>query len=264
MSLESSVIQPNKTDSSKTHPKSLTPFPETISQKTACLWVAQELERHIDQSYKDFQSKLIPTIDPSVILGVRMPQLRRIAKSLYKNKPLAHAYLQALPHATYEENNIHGLLINEMQDCQQSIQALTVFLPEVDNWATCDLLSPKPFKKTPEGLLPVVDGWLASSHTYTIRFGVSVLMQNYLTDAFDTRILERVITIQSEEYYVNMMRAWFFAEALAKQEKATLPLLEQRRLDTWTHNKSIQKAIESRRIAPELKDYLRSLKVKTR
>ena len=247
--------------------KSLPAFPETATPKSATKWVQHCLRCYIDPTYQAFQSKLIPNIDSSVIQGVRMPDLRRIAKALTKNTELTEAFFKAVPHANYEENNIHGLAINETKDFDACIHALDDFLPEVNNWATCDLLSPKTFKKAAESeksmvLLDQVDRWIANSHPYTIRFGVSVLMQNYLGDAFEKDVLQRVIAIRSEEYYVNMMRAWFFAEALAKQKGATIPVLEQHKLDTWTHNKSIQKAIESRRISPELKDYLRSLKIK--
>ena len=253
-------------NSSRTN-KALPTFPETTTPASATEWVQYSIQSFIDPEYQEFQSKLIPTIDPDFILGVRMPDLRRIAKTLVRNPELTSAFFKAIPHTSYEENNIHGLAINESKTFDETIRLLEAFLPEVDNWATCDLLSPKAFKKVAESsespiLLKQVDQWITSTHLYTIRFGVGVLMQNYLGDAFEKNVLKRVVAIQSEEYYVNMMRAWFFAEALTKQKDATLPILEQHHLDTWTHNKSIQKAIESRRISPELKDYVRSLKVK--
>lgn len=240
-----------------------------------------------DLEYQRFQTKLMPGVDPATVIGVRMPQLRRIAKGLSKDPVQQAAFFEELPHAYYEESNVHGLAINEIPSFDACIQELERFLPYVDNWATCDLINPKrAFTGNQDRLLPCIDGWLADHHTYTVRFGVGMLMHYFLEDdAFAPGILKRVVAISSDEYYVNMMRAWFIAEALAKQEKATLPLLEQRgpddsngrvdkdsgkhregsgactlRLDKWTHNKSIQKARESRRISPELKEHLRTLK----
>lgn len=240
----------------------------TKSDPSSCAWVREEIEAHLDPAYQAFQSKLIPTIDPKTVKGVRMPDLRRIAKQLAKDPSSSTAYLRALPHATYEENNIHGLVINELKDFRACVSELDAFLPEVNNWATCDLLSPRALKvytKTPHNpdeLLEHIDRWLSSPHVYTVRFGIGMLMRNYLEDRFDQAILQRVINVRSYEYYINMMRAWFFAESLTKQKEMTLNVIEQRRLDVWTHNKSIQKAIESRRIAPDFKDYLRTLKIK--
>lgn len=250
-------------------PSSCTPkSPSIKSGADSCAWVREQIETHLDPTYQAFQSKLIPTIDPKTVEGVRMPDLRRIAKQLAKDPASCAAYLHALPHATYEENNIHGLVINELKDLEACITELDAFLPEVNNWATCDLLSPRAFKAyvraphDPDELLAHIDRWLSSTHAYTVRFGIGALMRNYLEDRFDPTILQRVIDIRSPEYYINMMRAWFFAEALAKQKETTLNVIEQRRLDTWTHNKSIQKAIESRRITPDFKDHLRALKIK--
>ena len=170
--------------------------------------------------------------------------------------------MKILPHKYYEENNLHGFLIETMKDYNQVIAALDAFLPYVDNWATCDLMSPKIFKKHLPELREQIQVWMASSHTYTIRFGIEMLMSFYLDEQFQPEYLDWVADVQSEEYYVNMMIAWYFATALAKQYDAALPYIQQHRLEPWTHNKAIQKAIESYRITDEQKDYLRSLKVK--
>ena len=214
-----------------------------------------------DLSYRDFQCKLMPTVDPDTVIGVRTPELRKLAKSFSK-EPEAEAFLRTLPHRYYEENNLHGFLIETMKDYSQVIAALDAFLPYVDNWATCDLMSPKIFKKHLPELREQIQVWMASSHTYTIRFGIEMLMTFYLDEQFQTEYLDWVADVHSEEYYVNMMIAWYFATALAKQYDAALPYLQEHRLEPWTHNKAIQKAIESYRITDEQKAYLRSLKVK--
>ena len=214
-----------------------------------------------DLSYRDFQCKLMPTVDPDTFIGVRTPELRKLAKSFSK-EPEAEAFLRTLPHRYYEENNLHGFLIETMKDYSQVIAALDAFLPYVDNWATCDLMSPKIFKKHLPELREQIQVWMASSHTYTIRFGIEMLMTFYLDEQFQPEYLDWVADVHSEEYYVNIMIAWYFATALAKQYDAALPYLQEHRLEPWTHNKAIQKAIESYRITDEQKDYLRSLKVK--
>ena len=214
-----------------------------------------------DLSYRDFQCKLMPTVDPDTVIGVRTPELRKLAKSFSK-EPEAEAFLRTLPHRYYEENNLHGFLIETMKDYSQVIAALDAFLPYVDNWATCDLMSPKIFKKHLPELREQIQVWMASSHTYTIRFGIEMLMTFYLDEQFQPEYLDWVADVHSEEYYVNMMIAWYFATALAKQYDAALPYLQEHRLEPWTHNKAIQKAIESYRITDEQKAYLRSLKVK--
>ena len=214
-----------------------------------------------DLSYRDFQCKLMPTVDPDTVIGVRTPELRKLAKSFSK-EPEAEAFLRTLPHRYYEENNLHGFLIETMKDYSQVIAALDAFLPYVDNWATCDLMSPKIFKKHLPELREQIQVWMASSHTYTIRFGIEMLMTFYLDEQFQPEYLDWVADVHSEEYYVNMMIAWYFATALAKQYDAALPYLQEHRLEPWTHNKAIQKAIESYRITDEQKAYLRSLKGK--
>lgn len=223
--------------------------------------VQAELFALADVGYRDFHSKLIPTINPDVIIGVRTPQLRKLAKSLAKEPDIA-AFLQILPHRYYEENNLHGFLIESCKDYPQTIAYLDAFLPYVDNWATCDMMSPKIFRKHLPELIEKIPQWLASGETYTVRFGIGMLMGFYLDEAFVPEYLDMVANVKSEEYYINMMRAWYFATALAKQYDATLPYIQQQRLDQWTHNKSIQKSIESYRITDEQKTYLRTLKRK--
>lgn len=215
-----------------------------------------------DTAYKDFHSKLMPTVNPGKVIGVRTPDIRKLARELAKKEDV-QPFLDALPHEYYEEDNLHACLIEQCKDFESTIALLDAFLPYIDNWATCDLCSPKVLGKHLPELLPHVRRWMDSSHAYTIRYGVGMLMRWYLDDAFRPEYLEWAAAIRSEEYYVNMMIAWYFATALAKQPKAALPWLEQRRLEPWTHNKAIQKAIESSRISPEDKRYLRTLKVKT-
>lgn len=214
-----------------------------------------------DTAYKDFQCKLIPTVDPAKVIGVRTPALRKLAAEVAKS-PEAEPFLRGLPHQYYDENNLHGCLISAMRDYGQTVEALEIFLPCVDNWATCDLISPKAFRKHPPGLLEQARQWMGAEHVYTIRFGIGVLLAFYLDEAFEPRYLDWAAELRSGEYYVNMMTAWYFATALAKQYEAAVPYLEQRRLDRWTHNKAIQKAVESLRIPQETKKYLRSLKVR--
>lgn len=214
-----------------------------------------------DKKYQDFQSKLIPTMDKKEIIGIRMPVLRAFAKKFGKEKE-AKEFLEVLPHQYYEENNLHGLLIEQIKDYEKCIRELNRFLPFIDNWATCDLLSVRTVKNYLDVFIKEVYHWIDSQHTYTIRFGIGMLMRYYLDEYFQMEYLEKVVQVRSDEYYVNMMRAWYFATALAKQYEKTLPFIEKRKLDIWTHNKTIQKAIESYRIMPEQKTYLKTLKIK--
>ena len=214
-----------------------------------------------DLQYKAFHSRLMPTVDPDRIIGIRTPQLRKFANQFAKTGDAA-AFLEILPHAYYEENNLHGFLIEGMKDFYQTITALDAFLPYVDNWATCDLIAPKILKKYPQELFEKIKQWTASGQTYTIRFGIGMLMRFYLDEQFQSEYPALVVAVRSEEYYVNMMIAWYFATALAKQYDAILPYFQQRMLEPWTHNKAIQKAIESYRSTEEQKVYLRTLKVK--
>lgn len=223
--------------------------------------VLERLRSLADSKYRAFQAGLIPNIDPGTILGVRMPVLRAYAKELGGSAE-ANEFMSTLPHTFYDEYNLHGLLINRIGDYSETIVALEKFLPYVDNWATCDLLSPKAFKRHPAELPAQIERWIRSGKTYTTRFGVGMLLEFYLDDNFDAAQLELAASACCDEYYVNMMIAWYFATALAKQRDATLPWLTEKKLPVWVHNKTIQKAIESRRIEPGLKDELRKLRRK--
>lgn len=220
---------------------------------TSMLW------ERADGGYRDFQSKLIPSLPKESIIGVRTPALRALAKEL-KGSELAASFLQELPHAYYDENQLHAILLSSSKDYEECRELLERFLPYVDNWATCDILSPKVLRKQPEATLEAIQRWLGSTHSYTVRFGMEMLMSYYLDALFEPRFLAWVAADRSEEYYVRMMVAWFFATALAKQYEATLPFLEQGLLPEWTHKKTIQKACESYRITAEQKLYLRSLR----
>lgn len=214
-----------------------------------------------DLKYKEFHSKLMPTIDPDTIIGVRTPVLRKYAKEFSKTVD-AERFIKMLPHKYYEENNLHGFIIEGIKDYGRVIEELNKFLPYVDNWATCDMMRPKAFKKHLPELFGQIKIWMKSDHTYTIRFGIEMLMTFYLDEHFKPEYLDMVAKVRSEEYYVNMMIAWYFATALAKQYDATLPYIENQRLGNWTHNKAIQKAIESYRVSDEQKTYLKTLKFK--
>lgn len=214
-----------------------------------------------DEKYREFHKKLIPTVDENTVIGIRTPALRKYAKEV-SGTPGAEVFMQTLPHEYYEENNLHGFLIEGMKDYDECIVCLDAFLPYVDNWATCDLISPKVFKKHKDELLVKIKEWMASDRVYTIRFGMEMLMTHFLDADFKPEYLGMAADVHSEEYYVNMMIAWFFATALAKQYEASLPYIENHCMDRWTHNKTIQKAIESYRITDEQKRYLKSLKIK--
>lgn len=223
--------------------------------------IVQRLFALQDLTYQRFQCKLMPTVNPDVVIGVRMPELRRLAKQ-FQGTPEAEQFLNQLPHTYCEENNLHGLLLCEYRGYEETVEALNRFLPYVDNWATCDLLSPKAFGKHPEALPRQAWTWMQSHHTYTVRFGLGVLLRFYLDSYFSPEYLDWAAEVNTEDYYVQMMVAWYFAEALVKQWDAALPYLTQHRLSPWIHNKTIQKATESFRIDPEQKTFLRSLRVK--
>ena len=212
-----------------------------------------------DVEYQAFQCKLMPTVEPDSVIGVRMPQLRQFAKEIAKREDIGD-FLEQLPHQYYEENNLHGLIVEAMKDYDLCIAQLDRFLPYVNNWATCDMMSPKIFKKHLSQLLQPIQRWMAAEDVYMVRFGIGMLMKFYLDDAFEPEYREWVAAIQSDEYYINMMIAWYFATALAKQYDSTIPFLEKRQLSTWVHNKTIQKAIESYRIKDDQKTYLRTLR----
>ena len=220
----------------------------------------RRLQELRDLKYRDMQIKIIPTIEPGTVIGVRTPELKAIAKEMLKAGDYKD-FLEGLPHKFFEENQLQAFIISGIKDFDECMEKLEKFLPYVDNWATCDQMSPKIFKKHKEELLKHIKEWLASKETYTVRFGVGMLMEHFLDDDFDPVYPEMVARLRSDEYYVNMMIAWYFATALAKQYESILPFIEGKRLDDWTHNKAIQKSVESNRITEEQKTYLRSLKV---
>ena len=213
-----------------------------------------------DLKYRDMQIKIIPNIDPGSIIGVRTPQLRAMAKEMLKAGDY-NDFLKELPHKYFEENQLQAFIISGIKDMKECMEELEKFLPYVDNWATCDQMSPKVFKKHREELLTHIKEWIRSDEPYTIRFGVGMLMEHFLEEDYDPVYPEMVAKLRSEEYYVNMMIAWYFATALAKQYESILPFVENKRLDKWTHNKAIQKSVESYRITDEQKKYLKTLKV---
>lgn len=225
----------------------------------------KELQRKLfelqDTEYGDFHSRLMPTIDRERIIGIRMPVLRKFAAD-FARTDMAASFLEELPHYYYEENNLHMMILCGIKDYNECLAGIQKFLPYIDNWATCDLLALHMMKKHRDIFIREVYRWMESDQPYTIRFGISMLMRHYLDEGFKPEYPEKVATIRSEEYYVNMMRAWYFATALAKQYEKILPFLEEQRMDIWTHNKTIQKSIESYRITQEQKDHLRTLRIK--
>ena len=222
--------------------------------------IEERLFKLQDLKYRDMQVKIIPNINANTIIGVRTPELRKLAKELLKED--YKEFLEELPHKYFDENQLHSFIISKMKDYDECISYVNKFLPYVDNWATCDQLSPKSFKRNTDKLLEEIKVWIKSKETYTIRFGIGMLMQYYLDDKFKEEYLELVSKIKSDEYYIKMMIAWYYATALAKQYDKTLPYIENNKLDKWVHNKTIQKAVESYRITEEQKEYLRKLKIK--
>lgn len=227
--------------------------------------MTEEIRQHLfamqDIKYKEFHSKLMPTIDPDTIIGVRIPMLRKYAKELFKSNE-TEEFIRELPHQYYDENNLHGYIIEQTKDFHECVGQIEAFLPYVDNWATCDTMAPKVFKKHKQELLVYIEKWIGSEEPYTVRFAVNMLMRFFLDDDFDTRYLDMAAGVHTEEYYVKMVIAWYFATALAKQYESTIPYIEKQVLEKWTHNKSIQKARESYRITEDQKEYLKSLKIK--
>jgi len=221
----------------------------------------EELFKLQDKKYKELQAKTIPNIDPNTIIGVRTPELRSLAKKMVKENNYK-SFLEELPHNYFDENQLHAFIISELKDFNECIDYTNKFLPYIDNWATCDQMSPLVFKKNKDKLLKEIKVWIKSKDTYTIRFGIGMLMSYFLDEDFDKKYLEIVSKIKSKEYYVNMMIAWFFATSLAKQYKDTITYIDDNKLDLWIHNKTIQKTIESYRITSSQKEYLRSLKRK--
>lgn len=223
--------------------------------------IRSELFKMQDTAYRDFNSKLIPTVDKSLFIGVRTPELRKYAKQLAKREDIEE-FLHSLPHKYFDENQLHAFIVSEIKDFKSCVDKVNEFLPYVDNWATCDQLSPKVFKKNHKELIAYIKEWLESDKVYTLRFGIGMLMEHFLDEDFDIIYPDTVSNIRSDEYYVNMMIAWYFATALAKRYESVLPFIENRRLEIWTHNKAIQKAVESLRISDEKKEYLKNLKIK--
>lgn len=213
-----------------------------------------------DERYKLFHQALMPTVPHERVIGVRVPKVRALAKEIAGTAE-AEEFMREQPHYYYEENNLHGVLTEHIRDFDAALGAVDAFLPYVDNWATCDLFSPKVFGGHRDELLPAVTRWISSEQTYTVRYGIGMLMRWYLDEEFRPEYPELVAGVRSEEYYVNMMRAWYFATALAKQPEAVWPWLEQKRLDRWTHNKTVQKCMESGRISPQTKQRLRALRI---
>ena len=224
--------------------------------------IEQQLKSLTDEKYRKMQVTIIPTVVPESIIGVRTPELRKMAKELAKRSDVSD-FLSDLPHRYFEENQLHAFILSEMKDFDSCIRYVDAFLPYVDNWATCDQMSPKIFKKHKEELLSWVSTWISSKETYTVRFAIGMLMEHFLDDDFSPAYPKMVSKVRSEEYYVNMMIAWYFATALAKQYDSILPYIEKKKLSDWTHNKAIQKSVESYRITDEQKAYLKTLKVKT-
>lgn len=221
--------------------------------------IKEELFKLQDKEYRKLQIKIIPNVDAESIIGIRTPELRKLGKKLYKENNYID-FINDLPHKYFDENQLHAFIISDIKDYDECLNEFNKFLPYIDNWATCDQPSPKTFIKNPDKLINEIKKWIKSKETYTIRFGVGMLMRVYLDDNFKEDYLEMVSKIRSKEYYVNMMIAWFFATALAKQYDSTIKYIENNKLDIWTHNKTIQKAIESYRITNEQKEYLKSLK----
>ena len=218
--------------------------------------IQKDLYKMEDKKYCEFNSKLIPTVDKSRIIGIRIPCLRKYAKSLENY----NGFFNELPHKYFEEDNLHAFLIEREKDFDECIRLLDNFLPYVDNWATCDSMKPAVLKKEPERLLEHIKKWIASEHIYAVRYGINLLMSFYLDEKFSPEYHGLVAAISSDEYYINMMRAWYFATALAKQYEYTLPYIEKNMLDLWTHNKTITKATESFRVGEEQKSYLKTLR----
>lgn len=219
----------------------------------------EELFKLQDTEYRDFNSSLIPGIDKETVIGIRTPVLRKFAKE-YAKSGETEQFMRELPHEFYEENNLHMMLIGQIKDYDECISELEKFLPYIDNWATCDSPLPKCFNKNKEDVLERAKNWIATDATYVKRYGMGVMMRLFLDEDFKEEYIQLVASVKSEEYYVNMMIAWYMATALAKQWDAAIPYIQERRLSEWVHRKSIQKAVESYRITPEQKEYLKGLR----
>lgn len=220
----------------------------------------EEIQKHLfelqDMAYRDFHSRLMPDIAKETVIGIRVPMLRKYAKSIAGTE-LSEKFIKELPHRYYEENNLHMMLITGIKDYEKCLSEIERFLPYIDNWATCDFPAPKCFEDHKEELLPVIKRWIAASETYTVRYGIGMLMRLYLDEEFDPEYVRLVVGVKSDEYYVNMMIAWYMATALAKQWDAVIPYIEDHCMSDWVHRKTIQKAVESYRITDEQKEYLK-------
>ena len=212
-----------------------------------------------DLKYRDFHSKLMPETDKETVIGIRTPVLRKFAKE-FAGTSEAEAFLRQLPHRYYEENNLHMMLITGIKDYEKCMEEIQRFLPCIDNWATCDYPAPKCFARHKDQVLEEAKRWISSGETYVIRYGIGMLMRLFLDEDFSSEYLEMAAAVQSQEYYVNMMIAWYFDTALAKQWDATVPYIEQHKLSDWVHRKTVQKAVESYRITPEQKEYLKGFR----
>lgn len=224
-----------------------------------CARIRQELYALQDLKYRDFNSSLIPNIEKQTIIGVRVPEIRKLAKKLFTEID-CFRYFNILPHGYFEENLLHAFMIEKINDFDICIKAAEDFLPYIDNWAVCDSFFPPVFKKQKEKLLPRIPRLIKSGHTYTVRYAIEILMRLFLDESFKAEYLETVSSVVSEDYYVNMMRAWYFATALAKQYESAIVYIKENRLDDWTHNMTIKKAVESRRINAETKSYLKTFR----
>lgn len=214
-----------------------------------------------DLKYRDFHSKLMPNVPYDAVIGVRVPELRKFSKEFAKTEE-SRAFIKQLPHKYYEENNVHAFVLEQIRDYDTAIMETEKFLPYIDNWATCDMFLPKAFKRNTDKLILKINEWIKSDDTYTVRYAIGLLLKLYLDEGFRAEYLQAVAAVRSDEYYVNMMIAWYFATALAKQYDVTISYIVEKRIDTRTHNKAIQKAIESNRISKETKEYLKGFKIK--
>lgn len=223
--------------------------------------IQKELFSFRDEAYKAFNKKLVPNVDEKTMIGIRTPVLRSFAKNFFKSYPdKAEAFMKVLPHIYFEENNLHAFFIEQIRDFETCLAKTEAFLPFIDNWETCDLFSPPVFKKHPDAVYQRILVWLKSKHCYTVRYAIGLLLSNYLDAEFKTEMLELAASVESDEYYIKMMVAWYFSFALIKQYDAAIPYIQNRRLEPFTHAKAIQKAIESTRIPAETKAYLKTLK----
>lgn len=211
-----------------------------------------------DLNYSSFSAKLIPNIDPNKILGVRVPKIRALVKKLTPSEK--EEFLDELPHQYQEENLLHGFILQSIKDFDIALKRAVEFVPYIDNWAVSDTITPKCFGKHKKELMPYIKKWISSNEVYAIRFGIVILMSQFLDDKFEATDIDLVLSTKNEDYYVKMIVAWYLATALSKQYDVTIKYLESKTIEKWTHNKAIQKAIESYRITPEQKIYLRTLK----